>query len=378
MNLLFIFFEGLPSTVIESQVLLHCKELKKIGVNCEIWTFAINNEMYQNSLKRLNDAKWISTCEVKLLRGIRPAYPFSEIVNAFILKFYLKKFNCKFSLIHARTDYSAAVVSYVTKNFIWDCRGDVKAEFETNYKKDNILSLYKKYKIEKNIKRAKKAKKAIFVSNYLKNKFNFQKESYVIGCLANSDFFYFDEELRNKTREKLGIKKDEKIFIYSGSINYYQMFNKVVDVLNKFLDFKLIILTPDIEKAKKYLLNFDESRYFLLQVKFEEVNQYLNAADIGIIYREQNPLNMAASPTKFAEYAMSGLKILCSEGIGDLDILTAKIGNKIDENEISKYRYNKNERLKLAMKSKELLDKKNLLNVYKHIYLKEYDVKNSF
>jgi len=370
MKLLFIFFEGLPSTVIESQVFLHCKELKKIDINCEIWTFAWNKELYKDSLKKLDRAKEISGCEVKVLKGIRPAYPFSEVINSFILKYSLKKFNYSYDLIHARTDYSAAVVSYVTKNFIWDCRGDVEAEFEAKFNsKNKILIAYKKYKILKNIERAKKAKKAIFVSNYLKNKLGFDKESFVIGCLSSSDLFYFDENLRKETRKELGIKSDEKVFIYSGSINYYQMFDKVVELLNKFLEFKMIILTPDIQKAKQYLSNIDKSRYFLLQAKFEDVNKYLNAADIGVLYREKHPLNMAASPTKFSEYAMSGLKVIFSDGIGDLKYLSNYIGNRIYENDVVNYRFDKNERIKLALKANEILDKKSVLDIYRKIYL---------
>ena len=338
MKLLFVFFEGLPSTVIESQVLLHCKELKKINVECEIWSFAWNQKLYKDSLEKLKKAKDISGCEVKVLKAIRPIYPFSEVMNALILKYNLKKFNCNFDLVHARTDYSAAVVSYITDNFIWDCRGDVEAEFEANYNNTvNFLAIYKKYKILTNTNRAKKAKKAIFVSNYLKNKFNFQRESFVIGCLANSDFFYFDKNLRDITRKKLGIKNEEKVFIYSGSINYYQMFDETILLLKKFLDFKMIILTPNIQKAKQYLSGIDKNRYFLLQANFEDVNKFLNAADIGVIYRKQHPLNMAASPTKFAEYAMSGLSILFSDGIGDLTKYSSYIGNKILEQDIKNY-----------------------------------------
>lgn len=42
-------------------------------------------------------------------------------------------------------------------------------------------------------------------------------------------------------------------------------------------------------------------------------------ADIGLLFRQKHELNLVASPTKYAEYALTGLLILVSPGIGDLD-----------------------------------------------------------
>ena len=41
------------------------------------------------------------------------------------------------------------------------------------------------------------------------------------------------------------------------------------------------------------------------------------AADMGILLRENHPLNEVAAPTKFAEYVMTGPLVLISDNIGD-------------------------------------------------------------
>ena len=368
---LFLFFEGLPDTVIDSQVLIHCKEMKKIGIEFEIWSFACNYELYLKSINKIDYAKKLSQCEVKVFRGVRPAYPFSENINAFLIKKYIKKYNKVFDIVHARTNYSAHVTSLVFPDFIWDCRGDTEEEFQTQYKnsKNLIGKVYKSYKMKMNIKYSKNAKKSIFVSNFLKNKYAFKKENYIIGCTADSELFYFDKNLRENKRKELGYSSFDKILIYSGGMAHYQMFKETVELFQK-LDFewKLLVLTNDFENAKKELNNLDEKRYSLLKVPFNEVNEYLNVADIGIMLREENNLNKAASPTKYAEYSMSGLKIIHSNQIGDLDFYDNLLSNRISFEDISKYKFDLNNRLSIAEKAKKHLDKKNNFKDYKRIY----------
>jgi hypothetical protein len=368
---IFLFFEGLASNVIDSQVLIHCKNMKKIGVEFEIWAFACNEKLYEDSLKKIAYAEDLSSCKVRVFRGVRPAYPFSENINAHIVEKYIKKYNTTYQYIHARTDYSACVASLVGSDFIWDCRGDTKAEFETEYKNStNILAkMYKRGKISKSIHYAKKAKKAIFVSNYLKQKHSFQNESYIIGCAADERLFFYDQQLRNTMRKKLGFKNEDKILIYAGGMAHYQMFAQCVELFET-LDEKwvFLVLTPSTNEAKKHLEDMKKDRYLLVSASIDEVNGYLNAADVGIMLRESNDLNKAASPTKYAEYSMSGLQIIFSDGIGDLEVLSQTIGNKVDKEALKYFRYNHESRIDLALKSKELLAKSIFMELYKKLY----------
>ena len=359
---LFLSFEGLALNVIDSQVLRHCNEVKKIGLDFEIIIFTTNKVIYDLSLSRLKEAKKIANCNIRLFKAFKPAYPFSVFLNSYLLRKYIKKFNINFDFIHARTDYSASVASKIDKNFIWDCRGDGLSEY-TN--KKHILSFYNKCKIKSYIKDAKKANKAIFVSNFLKNKMNFAKESYVLPCFADSKLFYFDKYLRENTRKNLGIL-DKKVLIYSGSMLTYQCFESCIGFFKTLsADWIFLVLSPNLNEARKHLKTLKDNRYILKNVSFFEVNAYLNVADLGIILRENSDINKSASPTKYAEYCLSGLGIIYSDNIGDLDIYNKTIKNRILMDKIKIF--DNEERKEIANRSK-ILDKRNIIDIYKKIY----------
>lgn len=371
---LFLFFEGLATNVIDSQVLLHCKNMKKIGVEFEIWAFACNDQLYEDSKKRIEYAKELSNCEVKVFKGIRPAYPFSEKSNANLVKKYLKQYETSYEFIHARTDYSACVASFVTDKFIWDCRGDTKAEFEKSYKssKNFLGKIYKRYKISMNVKHAQTSPKAIFVSNFLKNKYDYKKESFVIGCAADQNMFFYDKNLRDKAREELAFGKNDKILIYSGGMAHYQMFPQSVELFSKLGDeWKFLVLTTNTQEARRSLYMISEDKYMLKSVPIEQVNFYLNCADVGIMLREHDDLNRAASPTKYAEYSMSGLNIIFSDNIGDLENYNEQIKNRVVEKDLKNFKFSDNNRKKIAKNAGQILSKKHGLKKYKKIYCEE-------
>jgi len=369
---LFLFFEGLATNVIDSQVLTHCKNMKKIGVEFEIWAFACNDELYKNSLERIEYAQELSECEVKVFKGIRPAYPFSERLNTSIVKNNIKKYNIQFDLIHARTDYSAHVASQVTDDFIWDCRGDALAEFNGQYRDSyNILfKTYKRWKIFNNIRRAMLSKKALFVSHFLHEKYQYKRESYVVGCAADSNMFFYDTKLRTNTRKVLNILDGEKVLIYSGGMAHYQLFPQIVELFSRLgNDWKFIVLTTSLDMAHNSLSDIPKDRYILKSVKLDEVNDYLNAADVGVILREQDDLNRAASPTKYAEYCMSGLSIIYSSGIGDLDTYNKKLNNEVEENDLDCFQHDEILRGNISSNATNLLSKDSILDSYKRLYL---------
>ena len=55
----------------------------------------------------------------------------------------------------------------------------------------------------------------------------------------------------------------------------------------------------------------------MLTCPHEQVVDHLCAGDVGLLLRERHPMNEVAAPGKFAEYVLSGLPIVMTEGIGD-------------------------------------------------------------
>ena len=58
--------------------------------------------------------------------------------------------------------------------------------------------------------------------------------------------------------------------------------------------------------------------------KYYKLNSLYNASDFGILLRENRLVNNVASPTKFAEYIMAGLKVIISENVGDYSEIVTK------------------------------------------------------
>jgi len=86
-------------------------------------------------------------------------------------------------------------------------------------------------------------------------------------------------------------------------------------------------MTKDIGKANELMEinNIDQNKVLC---KFSEspseINEIYNAADFGILFRDEILTNKVASPTKLAEYLLAGLPVLISREVGDYSELVSK------------------------------------------------------
>ena len=70
--------------------------------------------------------------------------------------------------------------------------------------------------------------------------------------------------------------------------------------------------------------------YQVRTAPFERVNEYLNAADVAFMLRRPDPLNLVASPTKFAEYCLTGLPIVMGNTIEQSYSIARELGNIVE------------------------------------------------
>jgi glycosyltransferase involved in cell wall biosynthesis len=68
-------------------------------------------------------------------------------------------------------------------------------------------------------------------------------------------------------------------------------------------------------------IGLSDEAFFVGAVDPSEVPMYLQRARLGISFRKPTFSQMAASPTKIAEYLAAGLPVVCNTGIGDVDDL---------------------------------------------------------
>jgi len=275
--------------------------------------------------------------------------------------------------------------------------GEGAAEYEYNMEKRGVNIHSKnvkgtiKYMDRKEKEVILKSDRVLCVSNAYKKHLDEKHglKGVNIGVLpggADSDKFYFDENLRRQTREQLGIK-DRFILVYAGNMHPWQMFSRSIEVFKiiKSIEKKahFLILTPFKDEAMAYInkMHLPKNDYTLLSVEHSHMPAHLNAADLGLLLRENHLLNKVASPTKFSEYVMCGLPVMMSEGIGDYSetMKSQRFGMVIHDNEnegeiIKKFTefreagLDDTERQKFSEWATSLFSKENQLPVLLRIY----------
>ncbi|WP_458628878.1 hypothetical protein [Winogradskyella sp. PC D3.3] len=159
------------------------------------------------------------------------------------------------------------------------------------------------------------------------------------------------------------------VLIYSGSIAGWQSFEKISDLIEKWIEaqnVKVLFLSKRNDILEKLILKYPNN---IKQewVGHDEVGNYLSIGDYGILIREDNVTNAVASPVKFAEYLNSGLKVLISKNIGDYSSLVEKqdLGSVIYEDIIPLQNVSHIEKDRVKKFVQRTLTKKSNRNNYK-------------
>lgn len=324
-----VLFEGLPPTVIDSQVLAHVRLAReRLGIDMPVVSFACSDALFEQSQKRLDRAREIADGDVILARGVRPAMPGSLSINRQRLAGVLDRLG-DISFVHARADYAAAVTGPLARRrqlpMLWDCRGDARAELHERFDKAALwlkpMAALRDALMRRELRIAgRTCAGACFVTPQLRDlmaSYLSDRPRWVMPCLAPETEFFFDPALRDRMRNELRIGAEEAVTIYSGSLAGYQGFDETVAAFGRMLaarpKARLIVLTPDVERARQKLSSMPAERVICRSAPHAQVNAYLNAADFGMLLRDATPVNFVAFPTKFAEYALTGLKVVMKE-----------------------------------------------------------------
>jgi glycosyltransferase involved in cell wall biosynthesis len=339
-----------PKAVVSSQVIEYLQMLKEENNLTFNIIFLIRLGAYIKGFRELKRHKKeileTINAKVSFFPTARSYGKLSQFIGASILYFkFLKHRKREKIILHSRGVFVTRVAIKLKKYFnniriVYDIRGDYAAESNYHAEIQNIpaekmeetalIDLKIQSEIVKNVNH-------IFcVSNVLKErvieKYKANSERMdVIPCLADHHNFFFNSEIRERIRTELGVN-EKFVFVYPGGIGYWHYTDKVFQILknlmSKWNNLYFIILTSQTDEAKKYASeNLQDGTYLIKQAGREEVPHYLMASDMGILLRENHPLNEVAAPTKFAEYIMTGLSVLISDGIGDYS-------NFVDDNNL--------------------------------------------
>ena len=135
--------------------------------------------------------------------------------------------------------------------------------------------------------------------------------------------YYNDDIFKPINTDKNRITK----FIYCGGLAKYQLIDESIKLfqsynkLNPLSEIMFIILGDHElvkEKLKKY--NIDITNYTIRSARTgNEINNYLNSADIALMLRADEVFNYYSFPTKFAEYLGAGLPVITTAHVWDVN-----------------------------------------------------------
>jgi hypothetical protein len=258
---------------------------------------------------------------------ILPKASYHQIAS-FIFTLY-----CRFTSHHSviSRNVMATIIAFdakkkgVINKICYDGRGAIASEWsEYDVVKNNSLKqlIYKREKLcvmNSDFRIAVSSK----LIEYWQKEFGYNSsEHVVVPCTLNSinSFSLPSESYVEKIRLKEGYQTGDIILIYSGSTAGWQSFTELFTLLDFYLQnyplVKILFLSKT-DRVIDSLINKHPGRVKCKWVNHTKIQDHLLSGDYGILVRSKSTTNYVAAPTKFAEYLLSGLRVLISPDLGD-------------------------------------------------------------
>jgi len=332
-NLLYISDCFLKSSVFESQVHSLCNAHSE---HFNVTLLALCNKEEYN-MEGFLDAKY------KLIKYKKPPklfMPLSQKIAMFTYKNMTPFYQA--DVIHARGQIGSGFAINICKKYtlnkpiIADIRGAMSEEM--SYMKNFGYAFFsvQANKLEEFV--FKNASYFFFVSDnmktYYKNKHNSETKNAIFPTIVNEEFFYQSKHERVDMRKKLNIN-DKFVYIYVGNADKWQKLDIIIyefaqQIIKNNLLY-LLIVTTEPQRVKRIIseLGIDGKNILVTSTMYDKVAKYINAADAGLLIRDEHIVNYVASPTKRNEYLACGVKVVdkLSE-IGNIEYSTQNLHYK--------------------------------------------------
>lgn len=390
---MFFYSESVLSGIFESQVLQYLLYLKSNGCEVTLVCFGSLNFLLNDRKNILDKLNKISQCGLHYLYF--PSFSPFNAVGKGLSCFYAFCFVCycfvenQPLIIQARGIWSAKI-GYLIKRFfkntklIFDMRGDELSEYEYNFRFNVKNHQNLKYIEQLQKSSVCRSDVCLFVSHALKqlaSSIGEIRDHYIIPSTGLSQYFFYDKNIREKRRKELNVS-GKFVVGYSGSIASWQRVDKVIEVFEMVRSINhnavLVVFTKEIEEFKKQFNRYTDSEVVLRSLKNNELGEYIQCFDMGVLLRDKLILNKVASPTKFAEYLLCGVPSLVSAGIGDLEQIISEQNagiciQDIDDqsglqNGVKRFLNKKFDREEIAKYGKSDWCREAYLDVYKKIF----------
>jgi hypothetical protein len=143
---------------------------------------------------------------------------------------------------------------------------------------------------------------------------------FIYPSVVDPSRFFRDAALRREWRHKLGVLPHQRLVLFSGSIKPgWAMADTLFQLFARFESFgaRGLLLTFDVEKGERLREKYGLKTLIVRSAQGQELNGCYNAVDVGFMTRERGVVSDVSSPTKVAEYLLTGSGVILHEGIGD-------------------------------------------------------------
>ncbi len=156
---------------------------------------------------------------------------------------------------------------------------------------------------------------------YWRSTYNYvSKNQVVIPCTISEKELKGDFEFEKikENRQKYNYTETDVVLVFSGSNFGWQSFELIKQYcelqLNCNSNIKIAFLSKPDEVIDSLFKKYPD-RVSVRWLNYDEVFDFLEICDYGILLRESNDTNNVSSPTKFAEYLAAGLPVIVSENL---------------------------------------------------------------
>lgn len=338
-KILYITYDGLTDPLGQSQILPYLKGLAAKGHEIQIISaekadrFQANEVAVREQIKGLN-IHWAFTHYSN-----RPPL----LSTSFLIRRMKKLAHAfysinHFDIIHCRSLIPAMIGLSLKKKYgsklIFDIRGfwaDERVEGGLwNLKNPTYRILYSLFK-KKEKKLFKKADAIVSLTenakDYIQDHFKTQAEFAVIPCSVDMQHFDFNnipKESSNKLRTKLGLKEENYVLIYIGSLGtrylLAEMFRFFEALKSQQAEAKMLFVSqtpPDFILAEAQKQGLSSKDVLITASTYPEIPAYISLANAGIFFIHSGFTGKAVSPTKQSELLAMGLPIVANAGVGD-------------------------------------------------------------
>lgn len=192
------------------------------------------------------------------------------------------------------------------------------------------------------------------------------KNQVVIPCTISeqevNQKFNFDKIKKN--RKKYNYVETDVVLVFSGSNFGWQSFELIKQFCELQLSNNSHIKIAFLSRPDDVINNLCEKypdRVSVRWLNFDDVFDFLEICDFGILLRVSNDTNNVSSPTKFGEYLIAGLPVIISDNL--------EFANLIKDNDCG-YVINNNSLYSLDCKRASIDEKLKVSKVAKEYFLK--------